>query len=333
MAPKKRIEIRPEVAARVLFLSDRTCCVCRRSGKPVQIHHVDEDPSHSELGNLAVLCLDCHNDTQLRGGFARKLEADQVILYRDDWHRVVARARASVEMPSSRRDTRDELALALSIAEIYRENGEFELLAMHYHRLGNVELRDKYIELTLQRGPNDSSIAYLRGLQRKPELIPEEVIERELARYAQHDDKLQRARFLRTLGRHRQAALDYAEGSAESLRQGRTFSAAFYLKELAKSGIVTELFVEALGEATREGDLWWQVRALQELGWDKELSDLLERHAAEIEEGGNLMLQSYLADARGDSAAGIVLRKALAAGSSLRQMVPETSEADEEANS
>ncbi len=74
-----------DTSARILFESDRTCCVCRMRGKPVQIHHIDGDHSNDESLNLAVLCFDCHRDTQIKGGFDRKLDSIQVILYRDDW--------------------------------------------------------------------------------------------------------------------------------------------------------------------------------------------------------------------------------------------------------
>lgn len=88
-----RLSIPPEIAAKVLFLSDRTCCVCRRKGKPIQIHHIDGNPTNSDINNLAVLCLDCHNETQISGGFHRKLDAEQVRLYQDDWLNLVARER------------------------------------------------------------------------------------------------------------------------------------------------------------------------------------------------------------------------------------------------
>src|SRR5258708_39654200 len=90
---KKRIEIPRDIEAQVQFLSDRTCCVCRVKGKPFQIHHIDEDPANNEPKNLAVLCLECHNETQIRGGFGRKLNADQITLYRDDWLTQVAKTR------------------------------------------------------------------------------------------------------------------------------------------------------------------------------------------------------------------------------------------------
>jgi len=91
---KLRVDVPPDVAAEVQFLSHRICCVCRAPGKDIQIHHLDEDPSNNELSNLAVLCIECHNKTLIRGGFGRQLDVRQIRLYRDDWHEIVARRRA-----------------------------------------------------------------------------------------------------------------------------------------------------------------------------------------------------------------------------------------------
>jgi hypothetical protein len=85
MDKKKRTRIPDEIAAEILFLSDRTCCVCTQRGKEVQIHHIDENPSNNDIKNLAVLCFDCHNDTMINGGFGRKLNAAQVQKFREDW--------------------------------------------------------------------------------------------------------------------------------------------------------------------------------------------------------------------------------------------------------
>jgi hypothetical protein len=98
--PKHRTLIPPDVAARVLFRCDYTCCVCRERGRPIQLHHIDEDPSNNAEANLAPLCLLCHNDTQIQGGFGRKLNSDVVTRYLCDWCTRVA----------SRRDKADELA-------------------------------------------------------------------------------------------------------------------------------------------------------------------------------------------------------------------------------
>ena len=82
---KLRTQIPVEVAAEILFACDSTCCVCGERGKAIQIHHLDEDPSNHRIGNLSVMCLECHDRTQVRGGFGRKLTKEVVTKYRDEW--------------------------------------------------------------------------------------------------------------------------------------------------------------------------------------------------------------------------------------------------------
>jgi hypothetical protein len=118
LVPKKtRIPIPTSVAAQLLFEADRTCCVCRVRHKAVQIHHLDDDPSNNDPANLAALCLECHRETQIEGGFGRKLDAAQIALYRDDWSRTVA-------------SRRDEITASLEA----REDAEVsEQLGLHMH--------------------------------------------------------------------------------------------------------------------------------------------------------------------------------------------------------
>jgi len=97
---KEKVAIPDEVATELLFLSDRTCCKCNVRGKAVQIHHIDENPANSVIENLAPLCFDCHNETMIKGGFSRQLNASQVTMYRNDW----------LERVKKRRDKADELA-------------------------------------------------------------------------------------------------------------------------------------------------------------------------------------------------------------------------------
>jgi hypothetical protein len=85
MAKKLRVSIPDDIAADILFLSDRTCCVCNTRGKQVQIHHIDENPANNDIDNLSVLCFDCHDQTMIKGGFGRKLDAKQIIMYRSEW--------------------------------------------------------------------------------------------------------------------------------------------------------------------------------------------------------------------------------------------------------
>jgi len=84
-----------------MFISDSTCCKCNERGKTVQINHIDENPSNNDIGNLSVLCLECHNETQIQGGFGRKLNSDLVIKYRNEW----------IERVKKRRDDADKLAV------------------------------------------------------------------------------------------------------------------------------------------------------------------------------------------------------------------------------
>ena len=71
--------------------------MCNEPGKAIQIHHIDEDASNHEQNNLAVLCLQHHEETQLRGGFGKKLREVDVRRYRDDWLKRVAERRAAAD--------------------------------------------------------------------------------------------------------------------------------------------------------------------------------------------------------------------------------------------
>lgn len=86
---KLRVQIPKDIADNVMVMSNRTCCVCRKPKKPLQIHHIDENPANNNYSNLAVLCLECHSDTMITGGFGRKLNSEQVIKYRDEWLDIV----------------------------------------------------------------------------------------------------------------------------------------------------------------------------------------------------------------------------------------------------
>jgi hypothetical protein len=118
MARKLRTSIPSDVAAQVLFEADRTCCVCRIRSKPVQIHHINNNPSNNFPQNLATLCFDCHRETQITGGFDRKLDSDQVVLYRDDWVTLVAQDRSRETAARDAERVRDEkdLAVAMTLA-------------------------------------------------------------------------------------------------------------------------------------------------------------------------------------------------------------------------
>lgn len=100
---KERIPITPELAAEVMFASDRTCCVCRLEKHKVQIHHIDENPSNNALENLAVICLHCHSDAHTTGAFVRNLTPELLRLYNSSWREIVRlRIRPVEEAPAKR---------------------------------------------------------------------------------------------------------------------------------------------------------------------------------------------------------------------------------------
>jgi hypothetical protein len=124
---------------------------------------------------------------------------------------------------------------------------------------------------------------------------------------------------LSTLNKHREAVTDYLQGILKALSEDRVFSAAYSLKELSESHLSEELFIIALKQARDDGDLWWQVRSLQELDWQSELDELLLEHEAEILNSNDLELKRLLAVAKGDHNAWLALEKEIA-------MVESTSE-------
>jgi hypothetical protein len=82
---KHRTPIPDNISAEILYAHNRTCCVCNIPGLAIQIHHLDENPNNHSIDNLAVLCLEHHEQTQIRGGFGKKLKPADVKLFREKW--------------------------------------------------------------------------------------------------------------------------------------------------------------------------------------------------------------------------------------------------------
>jgi hypothetical protein len=303
MKKKSETTIPPETAAKVLFLADRTCCVCRKQGKPVQIHHIDGNHENHDIRNLSVLCLDCHTETQISGGFHRKLDAHQVILYRDDWNACVNRRRAITDATDGDGDDHSgpDIQALTTTLDILAQRKQYWLLAIRYNSIGNIDLRDKYIELALAENNDDDDLTiFLRGLQGRKDLIPKDLIERVIERRKGYKDWSQLARVYKDIGDSKNAVLMYCKSIIEDVEQDEAFPAAFYLKEMCEEGLAEKLFEEAFKKFSESGDLWWQVRSLQELGWNSELKQLLISNRSRIESSGNTLLLQYLYEATGE---------------------------------
>lgn len=309
---KKRDSIPADIAAKALFLSDRTCCVCRVKGKPVQIHHIDGNKNNHDINNLAILCFDCHADTQVSGGFHRKLDAEQVILYRNDWVSLVARERSSAFLESEILSPSPDLELVTTELEVLKENKKYDLLAMHYGIIGNTELRDKYIEIALQQDKSVETEIFFRALQGKIELVEREKIKKEIDRRKKSKEWSQLARLYIDIKDWKNAIKYYCKSICEDLEKGNTFAAAFYLKELTEKQLHAPLFETSYKEFSEQQNLWWQVRSLQELGWHSELEELLISKKAEIEKSNDLHLLELLYQATGEKEKLLEVMKRLA---------------------
>ncbi len=291
----KRKQIPPKTAAKVMFISDRTCCVCRKPGKPCQIHHIDGDPNNNKINNLCVLCLDCHTETQISGGFHRKLSAEQIILYRDDWHIIVAKKRASNEKMEIKEKSPDLFFKEIiTEIDILKDRKEYDLIGLYYDMLGNNDLRDKYIELAIKSGIDDVTHIFLRYKQGKPDSIPNNVVKRTIKLQTKNEEWSQLARTYVQLGRFQEAIKCYCKSILENLENDNIFSSAFYIKELSKEKLYLPLFEQEYSKCIKNNDLWRQIRCLEELGWYGEIKELLLKNKKIIESSDDLLLKRTL---------------------------------------
>ena len=201
-------------------------------------------------------------------------------------------------------------SLATSVVEIFRERGDERGLVYHYHRIGNSELRDRHIEILLDQDRSPRNVVTMRLLQRRPDLIPPGMTDVVLA---EETEGTVRAALLYDLERYEEAATVYCEVVAEALRDGRPFSAAYYIRTMVNVGLPEQFLLSALSTATADGDLWWQMRCLQELGWDSELAAFYASNAEAIRNSDNLILRSMLAEHEGHTDQAIELRRKEAA--------------------
>lgn len=88
---KYRKKIPQSIEAEVLFLNDRTCCICKDSNKGVQIHHIDGDQGNNIPSNLAVVCTDHHDEIHKRGGITKGISPTLLKKYKLEWESTLRR--------------------------------------------------------------------------------------------------------------------------------------------------------------------------------------------------------------------------------------------------
>ncbi|MCK4310033.1 MAG: HNH endonuclease [Methanomicrobia archaeon] len=97
---KRRKKIPRDKEAQILFINDKTCCICRDSTKGVQIHHIDGDPNNNDLSNLAVVCINHHDELHKSGGMTKSISPDLLKKYKYEWELEVKKRR-QYESPKS----------------------------------------------------------------------------------------------------------------------------------------------------------------------------------------------------------------------------------------
>lgn len=287
-----------DIAAVVLFWSDRTCCVCRQRGRPVQVHHLDENSRNNAFANLAVLCVMCHGETHTFGGFARRLDAVQIRMFRDEWIARVGRALVAAQEET---ETTISDEAKNRVAAQLLESGRFDLLARHFHLVRRTDLRDHYVERALRELPlSPRERIELRMMQGRAKEIPGPELEAFFETVRDREGVLRLARWQNKLGRSEDAVVTYCGLISALVAAKQLFAAAVCMKELAASEVHNAFLHAAHEESRRQEDLWMSVRCLQELNWHSELKRLLLRHREEIEAGDHLLLQFELFRLVGD---------------------------------
>lgn len=97
-----RPKVPRKIEAVLMFSNDHTCCICRKEGKDVDIHHIDGDRTNNRVVNLAVLCLNCHSKVTGRRGLGRSYSTLEVKMHKRDWEYRVRRIRGLLPSTKSR---------------------------------------------------------------------------------------------------------------------------------------------------------------------------------------------------------------------------------------
>src|SRR6266545_3248376 len=151
---------------------------------------------------------------------------------------------------------------------------------------------EKIQRIIQARRPRISPLSEIRlsKMQGKVHLVKPERVRAAVRILSNPEEAAQLARLYVDFGLWSKAIRTYCEAIARMVEDGSLFSTAYYAKELAEQKLYNHLFEAELRLREERGDLWWQVRCLQELGWSTELVALMKSKGAEIEASGNYSL-------------------------------------------
>jgi hypothetical protein len=83
---------------RIISANANRCCVCKRDGVGLQLHHIDGNNSNTVDENLAVLCVEDHDKHHRPNEYQKarhtELSADELLSYKESWEHFVRDAQS-----------------------------------------------------------------------------------------------------------------------------------------------------------------------------------------------------------------------------------------------
>ena len=88
-----RIAVPDKMAKKLYELNANSCCVCKRTGVGLNLHHIDGDNSNTTEGNLAVICVNKHDAHHRPDRYPSlnhmDLSAERILRYKIEWEEFV----------------------------------------------------------------------------------------------------------------------------------------------------------------------------------------------------------------------------------------------------
>jgi hypothetical protein len=101
MVKVARLHLSDAMVRKLLYDAARTCCVCRTPQFPVEVHHIDQDPSNNVEDNLIVICKNCHGEAHTKHSLSKNLTPVHLKYSKKRWLAEVAERSANAMLPSS----------------------------------------------------------------------------------------------------------------------------------------------------------------------------------------------------------------------------------------
>lgn len=131
-----RPPIPTETVFKLLYESNFTCCVCKKPGKGVIIHHLDEFhiSKNHDYDNLVVICHEHHDEAHTDRRNSQNLTKDKLKAFKKEWNKFVTQIACRRILDSCRSD--GAIWSLINIRRIYEMSEKLEInlkLMPHYY--------------------------------------------------------------------------------------------------------------------------------------------------------------------------------------------------------